>query len=205
MRVFCYVVLGAVCSLVLPFRAAAAVQLPNLFSDHAVVQRDRPVRIWGSGQAGEMVALRFHDQTVTAQTDSYGNWEAWLKPEPAGGPYTLEVSSNIKRPRRSSAKIFWSATCGWLQASRTWSFLPGRFLPGPFPAPLKDGEKEIAAANHPRIRLLSAEKGNLHGSAKRSFGRVDGMHAGYGSSLFRCCLLFWAGDLGTGNDSGWAD
>jgi len=85
MRVFCYVVLGAVCSLALPFRSAAAVQLPNLFSDHAVVQRDRPVRIWGSGQAGEMVTLRFHEQTVTAQTDSYGNWEAWLKPEPAGG------------------------------------------------------------------------------------------------------------------------
>src|ERR1700689_4462942 len=84
----------AVCSLALPLTAAAAVQLPNLFSDHAVLQRDRPVRIWGWGRAAENVTVRFHGQTVTTQTDPIGYWEAWLKPEPAGGPYTLTVSGD---------------------------------------------------------------------------------------------------------------
>src|SRR5271170_5885375 len=84
----------AACSLALPLTAAAAVQLPNLFSDHAVLQRDRPVRIWGWGRAAENVTVRFHGQTVTTQTDPIGYWEAWLKPEPAGGPYTLTVSGD---------------------------------------------------------------------------------------------------------------
>src|ERR1700679_2027635 len=85
-------ILLAVCSRALPLTAEAAVQLPTLFSDHAVLQRDRPVRIWGWGQAGEHVSVRFHEQVFNRQTDSSGNWEAWLNPEPAGGPYTLIIS-----------------------------------------------------------------------------------------------------------------
>ena len=85
---------STVCLLALSLTATAAVQLPNLFSDHAVLQRDRPVRVWGWGQAGENVTVRFHGQTVAAQADPVGYWEAWLKPEPAGGPYTLTVSSD---------------------------------------------------------------------------------------------------------------
>ena len=50
-------VLLAGCSLALPLTAAAAVQLPNLFSDHAVLQRDRPVRVWGGAHAGEKVTV----------------------------------------------------------------------------------------------------------------------------------------------------
>jgi len=120
-------------------------------------KRDRPVRVWGLGQAGEMVTVRFHGQSVTAETDTIGNWEAWLKPEPAGGPYTLSVSSNLSTTPVGAQKIFWSATCGWPRGSRTWSFPLAGFT-GTIPAPLKDGEKEIAAADHPRIRLLLQKK-----------------------------------------------
>jgi len=108
MRVTRLVLFYAVCTLALPLTSVAAVQLPNLFSDHAVVQRDRPVRIWGWARAGEMVTVRFHGQTVTAETDGFGNWEAWLKPEPAGGPYTLAVSSNMSsRPVERKDILVW--------------------------------------------------------------------------------------------------
>src|SRR3984885_2870494 len=93
MRVIRFIRLYTVCALLLPLAASAAVRLPNLFSDHAVLQRDRPVRIWGSATAGEHVTIRFHGQTVSTRSDPMGNWEAWLTPEPAGGPYTLAVSS----------------------------------------------------------------------------------------------------------------
>src|ERR1700761_8850994 len=90
MRITRFLVLCSLCAL--PLTAVAAVQLPNLFSDHGVLQRDRPVHIWGWGNAGENVTVRFHDQSVTAQSDPYGNWEVWLRPESAGGPYTLTVT-----------------------------------------------------------------------------------------------------------------
>ena len=43
---------------------------------------------------GRHVTVRFHGQTVSTQTDPTGYWEAWLTPEPAGGPYTLTVSGD---------------------------------------------------------------------------------------------------------------
>jgi sialate O-acetylesterase len=145
MRVLCFVLFYTVCTLGLPLTAVAAVQLPNLFSDHAVVQRDRPVRVWGWGQAGEMVTVRFHDQTVAAETDAFGNWEAWLKPEPAGGPYTLAVSSNLSTTPVERKDILVGDV--WLASGQSNMEFPLAGFTGTIPAPLKDGEKEIAAAN----------------------------------------------------------
>jgi sialate O-acetylesterase len=152
MRVLCYILLYLVFAFALPARAVAAVQLPNLFSDHAVVQRDRPIRIWGWGQDGEMVTIRFHGQTVTAATDPFGNWEAWLKPESAGGPYTLAVSSNMSTPPIERKDILIGDV--WLASGQSNMEFPLAGFTGANPAPLKDGEKEIATANQPRIRLL---------------------------------------------------
>ncbi len=152
MRVARLILLYAVGALVLPLTSAAAVQLPSLFSDHAVLQRDRPVRIWGSALAGERVTVRFHGQTVTAQTDPFGNWEAWLNPEPAGGPYTLAVSSDSATAPIERKDILVGDV--WLASGQSNMEFPLAGFTGSIPAPLKDGEKEIAAANHPRLRLL---------------------------------------------------
>src|ERR1700679_1812091 len=78
----------------LPLAAAAEVSLPHVLSDHAVLQGEKPVRIWGWSSAAENVTVKFHDQTAIAKADMYGRWEAWLKPEKAGGPYTLTVSGD---------------------------------------------------------------------------------------------------------------
>ncbi len=142
-----------ICTLVFPLTATAAVQLSNLFSDHAVLQRDRPVRIWGWGQSGENVTVRFHGQTVTAQTDPAGYWEAWLRPEAAGGPYTLEVSGDATPAPLERKDILVGDV--WLASGQSNMEFP---LAGFTGAPLKDQDKEIAAANHPRIRLMVQKK-----------------------------------------------
>jgi sialate O-acetylesterase len=136
-------------ALALPLTAAAEIHLPNLFSDHAVLQRDRPVRIWGWAHAGENVTIRFHGQTLTAQTDPIGYWEAWLKPEPAGGPYTLTVTGDSTATAIERKDILVGDV--WLASGQSNMEFP---LAGFTNAALKDGEKEIAAASHPRIRLL---------------------------------------------------
>jgi sialate O-acetylesterase len=151
MRVVRLILLYSICAL--PFTALAAVQLPNLLSDHAVLQRDRPVRIWGWARAGENVTVHFHGQTVTAQTDANGNWEAWLRPEPAGGPFTLAVSGDATPAPLERKDILVGDV--WLASGQSNMEFPLAGFPGGAnPAPLKDGEKEIAAANHPHIRLL---------------------------------------------------
>src|ERR1700679_837382 len=60
----CLVGLVAVC---LP--AVGEVRLPHVLSDHAVLQREQPVRIWGWGAPTEKIKVRFHDQTLMGQAD----------------------------------------------------------------------------------------------------------------------------------------
>ena len=54
--------------------------LAPLFSDHAVLQRDKPVPIWGRADAGEKIAVTFLGQQVHATTGADGRWLVFLAP-----------------------------------------------------------------------------------------------------------------------------
>lgn len=60
--------------------AAAEVRLARIFSDHVVLQRERPVRIWGWAGAGDEVTLEFAGGTKTASADATGAWSVTLEP-----------------------------------------------------------------------------------------------------------------------------
>ena len=67
--------------------------LSNIFSDHMVLQREQPVKIWGSGTPGEEVELIFRGDHFDTQTDKKGQWEIILPPMKAGGPFEMHVKS----------------------------------------------------------------------------------------------------------------
>ena len=137
----------------MPLAAAAEVSLPHVLSDHAVLQRDKPVRIWGWSSPAENVTVKFHDQTAAAKADMYGRWEAWLKPEKAGGPYTLTISGDATAVPLQRSDILVGDV--WIASGQSNMEFP---LAGFDGAPMKDSEKEIAAADHPKIRLLLQDK-----------------------------------------------
>jgi sialate O-acetylesterase len=56
----------------------ADVKLAALFGDGLVLQRGRPVRIWGSADAGEKISVHFAGQTATATAAADGSWSATL-------------------------------------------------------------------------------------------------------------------------------
>ena len=72
--------------------AQGDVRLAKIFSDHAVLQRDRPIPVWGWAAPGEAITIRFAGRSATATADSEGKWHADLPAMPAGGPYKLIVS-----------------------------------------------------------------------------------------------------------------
>jgi sialate O-acetylesterase len=78
-------------ALALAWTGQAQVKLPNVFSDHGILQRDMPVRVWGSAAPGESVVVKIHGQEARSKASADGKWTVWLKPEAAGGPYALEV------------------------------------------------------------------------------------------------------------------
>ena len=74
----------------MPLRAD--VHLHPLFSDHAVLQRGKPVRVWGWANPGEAVSVAFAGQTVKTTTGSNGKWSAVLASLSANAiPATLRV------------------------------------------------------------------------------------------------------------------
>ncbi len=68
--------------LVLPLtaRVTADVSCPPILTDNMVVQRDKPVTIWGNANAGETVTVSIASQTVSTTTDAAGHWSVSLDP-----------------------------------------------------------------------------------------------------------------------------
>jgi sialate O-acetylesterase len=63
------------------------------FQDHAVLQRDMPIRLWGTAAPMQTVTVSFAGETASATADSSGAWRATLPAHTAGGPYDLTASS----------------------------------------------------------------------------------------------------------------
>ena len=72
---------------------AAALRLPAVFADHAVLQQKAPVPVWGWAEPGETVSVAIAGQTATATTGSDGRWQVELAPMAAGGPHELVVAA----------------------------------------------------------------------------------------------------------------
>lgn len=85
--------------------AAAAPLLSPLFGDHAVLQRGRPIRVWGWAKRGERVTVSLAGQTAHARADASGRWQAVLPALRAGGPYVLTASDLTQHVRSDDVEV----------------------------------------------------------------------------------------------------
>ncbi|MGA2173820.1 MAG: sialate O-acetylesterase [Verrucomicrobiota bacterium] len=121
-------------------QAPSAIRVPHLFSDNMILQRGAAVPIWGWGQEGATVTVKFRGQTVSARVKE-GKWIAWLHNLKAGGPATLTISAGIPLE-------FTNVLVGdvWLAGGQSNMEFP---LRNSFEA-----AGDVAAAANPMIRLL---------------------------------------------------
>jgi sialate O-acetylesterase len=75
---------------VIAFGAEASVKLPRLVSDGMILQRDKPITLWGWADDDEQVTVTLGKQTLNTKTRA-GRWQLTFKPIIAGGPYTLDI------------------------------------------------------------------------------------------------------------------
>jgi sialate O-acetylesterase len=81
-------------SLLLALLAATAhaeVRLAQVFSDHMVLQRDRPLNVWGQATPGQTLSIDLGGRSGTARAGADGRWRVQLAALPAGGPHRLVV------------------------------------------------------------------------------------------------------------------
>ncbi len=134
--------------------AAAEIRLPHILSEHAVLQRDKPIHIWGWSGVGELVTVRFHDQMLRLKASDLGMFSGWLAPEKAGGPYSLAISGDTSGFEVRVGDLLVGDV--WFASGQSNMEMPLQgFPPG---AVVKDAEHEIAGATQPQIRLLRFER-----------------------------------------------
>jgi sialate O-acetylesterase len=73
--------------------AHAELSVARLFSEHAVLQAEKPLPIWGWSSAGEEVTVELAGQTQKVKANAMGAWKAMLAALKSGGPHTLRVST----------------------------------------------------------------------------------------------------------------
>src|SRR5450631_796182 len=77
--------------------ARADVKLPAVIDSHMVLQRDRPLPIWGWAEPGEEVTVTLDAQKASTKADEKGNWKVTLKPVSADGKtHTMTIAGNNK-------------------------------------------------------------------------------------------------------------
>lgn len=122
--------------------ARADVKLPAIFGDHMVLQRGKPIPVWGWADAGETVTVKLGQDSQTATADKDGRWNLNLAALDAGGPHTVTVDGK-------NSLTFKDVLIGevWVcsgQSNMAWTV-----------SNANDSDLEIATAKYPNIRLIS--------------------------------------------------
>ncbi len=63
----------------LSLTARADLSLPHFFSDHMVLQREKPAAIWGEASPNAEVTLSFKSKSASAKADDKGHWRAAIE------------------------------------------------------------------------------------------------------------------------------
>jgi sialate O-acetylesterase len=72
-----------------PASAADAPLLARIFGNHVVLQRDRPIDVYGTAKPGDAVTVTLAGATKQVTAGADGRWRIALPALPAGGPHTL--------------------------------------------------------------------------------------------------------------------
>ncbi len=130
-------------SALLSSSAVADVSLPNIFSDHMILQRRQPNRVWGKASPGEKVVVSIGDQSHAATAGADGAWQVTLAPLETGEPRKLVAKGQASEVSISDVLVGEVWICAG-QSNMEFS-LSGAY----------DSDLETAAANRPEIRTIN--------------------------------------------------
>ncbi|MCX7048917.1 MAG: sialate O-acetylesterase [Candidatus Sumerlaeota bacterium] len=127
---------------------AAEMKLAAVFSDHIVLQRDKPAPVWGWADQGEQITVEFAGQKKTATADAGGKWMVKLDAMPASAEARTLVVRSAKENRSAQANDVLVGEV-WLGSGQSNMALTV--------SRARDFEAEKAAANQPLIRMFREE------------------------------------------------
>ncbi len=138
----CSLVLFLVCA---PCADAAELKLAAVFSDHMVLQQEKPVPVWGWADPGKKVTVSFAGQVKSATADADGKWMVKLDALKASAkPRMLRAESENSNRLLAVEDVLVGEV--WLGSGQSNMAMTVNRA--------KDFEKEKAAADFPQIRMF---------------------------------------------------
>ena len=125
--------------------AAEKLTLASLFTDHAVLQRDMPVPVWGWSAPDAKISVQFAGQSKEATADKAGKWQVKLDPLAAADKgQTLTVKAGEETLKREDILVGEVWVCSG-QSNMGWTLSKSA-----------GGEEAAAAAGDNGLRLFNA-------------------------------------------------
>jgi sialate O-acetylesterase len=154
-----------------------------LFTDHAVLQRDKALPIWGTAEVGEKITVTFGEQRREATAGYDGRWIAFLDPLPAsttGTDLTIAGKNTITLRNLVVGEV-------WLcsgQSNMEWPV-----------SRAANADHEIRTANAPLVRHIRIERAVAETPADTA--RTSGWHSASPQTVgaFTAVGYFFALDL----------
>ncbi|MGV3661796.1 MAG: sialate O-acetylesterase [Prosthecobacter sp.] len=133
----------ALAFLLLASASHAAVKLPSVFTDHLVLQRDKPVPVWGKAEPGEEVTVEFAGQKKITKAGADGKWSVTLDPMTANAEPQVLKAGNAAVQDVLVGEVWLASGQSNMEWEMAWK---------------PDTQAEIPSANHPNLRLLKIPK-----------------------------------------------
>lgn len=138
--------------LVLPFWGYAQTSFGSPFQNHMVLQRDKPIAVWGWADKGEKITVSINNNSISTVADDSGKWMAYLPKMKHGGPYQLkaEGKNTITLDDVYIGEVW---ICSGQSNMGMSVAKAGRSWCGVY-----NEEQEVANANYPLIRMYTVKR-----------------------------------------------
>ena len=125
--------------------------LSSLFSDGMVLQRESSVSIWGEAQPNQRINIvSSWGSQSSSISDNKGNWTIYLDTKNAGGPHSLDITSQKEKIKINDVLIGEV----WLAAGQSNMEMDFEYCCNT----TDKSEYEISTANYPNIRMFNVKK-----------------------------------------------
>jgi len=133
-----------ICVAVFSTEAQAELRVPHIFGDNMVLQREKPITVWGWADAGKQVAVEFAGQRKDCLAGQDGRWRIALDPLPA-----CAQAAELTIRSAGSSVVFRNVLVGdvWLLGGQSNMEQALRNI--------RDGDVEVLSADRPAIRLMT--------------------------------------------------
>jgi len=176
--------------------AFAEVTLPKILGSGMVLQREKPVPIWGYAVAGEVVTVKFGNETKTATTNANGEWKVILDAMPAsakGVELTVSGTNKIVLTDILVGEV-------WLcsgQSNMSYEMRKNSKVAKPDTSTANSPIDEVERAHNPQIRIFLVTQKNLRKTGGNSGNEKGGWAIAEDSALraFSAVGYFYAKNL----------